>query len=271
MSEAVLRASGRDYLRVHIREVPPFRALLRAVECRLFEAAGPLPEPVLDLGCGDGHYASVCFDRPLLAGIDPDETEVRRAAASGAYRQALVASATEMPFATGAFRSVVANCVVEHIPDIESTLAEVARVLQPGGRFVFGVPSENFKEMLLGVSELRDAGLHALADAYGDWFNAHSQHFHTDPPDLWLGRLATHGFDVEHHEYYIDEPAHRLFDLLHYASVPRLVSRRLTGRWAAFDNPLSDRLYDALLRPHYDRNPPEKGAYLFFHARRQAP
>ncbi|HEX8681292.1 MAG TPA: methyltransferase domain-containing protein [Ardenticatenaceae bacterium] len=262
-------ASRRDYLDEHIRDVPVFRALLRAVECRLFEEAGPLPEPILDLGCGDGHFATVAFDKPLFAGIDPDEAMVREAKQRGAYDLPLVASATEMPFADGYFNSVVANCVVEHIPDIEGVLSETARVLRPGGRFVFGVPSENFADMLLGPTLLQRVGLDETARDYGDWFNSHSQHFHTDSPTVWFDRLTRHGFAVEHHEYYIAERAHQIFDVLHYASVPRLVSRKLTGRWTAFPNPVSQALYNALLRPYYNQSPPEKGAYIFFHARKQ--
>lgn len=268
MTLTVTTASRRDYLDEHIRDVPLFRALLRAVECRLFEEAGDLPEPVLDLGCGDGHYASVAFNKPLLAGLDPDEAMVRLAHERHAYRYALTASATEMPFADGSFNSVIANCVIEHIPDIEAVLRETARVLRPGGRFVFGVPSENFADMLLFPTLFRMAGQEGLAQAYSDWFNTHSMHFHTDGPDIWLERLTRNGFVVEHQEYYISELAHQIFDVLHYLSVPRLISRKLTGRWTAFPNPISQAIFTTLLRPFYDQPAPDRGAYLFFHARK---
>ena len=42
-----------------------------------------------------------------------------------------------MPFASGSFDAVVACLVFEHIPDHVPAIAEVARVLEPGGRFVF--------------------------------------------------------------------------------------------------------------------------------------
>ncbi|MDQ4078603.1 MAG: class I SAM-dependent methyltransferase [Chloroflexota bacterium] len=263
-------ASGRDYLDEHIRDVPLFRALLRAVECRLFEEAGPLPEPVLDLGCGDGHFASVAFSKPLFAGLDTDEAMVREARWRGAYYLPIVASATAAPFPDMFFNSVVANCVIEHIPDIEAVLGEASRVLRRGGRFVFGVPSEHFADMLLGVSLLSRLGWEEAGQVYGDWFNVHSQHFHTDPPEVWLDRLHRHGFEVEHHEYYISDVPHQIFDVLHYVSVPRLISRKLTGRWTAFHNPISQTVFDAILRPFYREPTPEKGAYLFFHARKRS-
>lgn len=75
----------RDYLREHLRQVPAFRALVRSVECRLFEQAseqiGGFAEPVLDIGCGDGLFASLAFTKPLFAGIDPNEASLKEARA----------------------------------------------------------------------------------------------------------------------------------------------------------------------------------------------
>jgi SAM-dependent methyltransferase len=259
----------RDYLREHLREVPAFRALVRSVECRLFDEAGALEEPVLDVGCGDGHFASVAFARPLFAGIDADARLLLEARARGAHRHLARASATRLPFADDFFETVIANCVVEHIPDIEATLGEISRVLKPGGRFLFGVPSQHFGDMLLVSTLLRSLKLLRLASMYGDWFNHHSLHFHTDDPQMWLARLARHHFRVEHWEYYLTAAAHRAFDVAHYLSLPRLLTRQLTGKWVAFRNPLSERLYDAWLRPHYEAKPADAGGpYIFFRARK---
>ena len=259
---------GRDHLREHLREVPAFRALVRGVECRLFERAGEIEWPVLDLGCGDGHFAAQAFSRPLSVGVDADASLLAEARARGAHLRILRASATRLPFAAGAFATVVANCVVEHIPDLDAALAETFRVLRPGGRFLFGVPSHRFADLLLVPTVLRAVGLPRLADAYGRWFNRHSRHFHTYDPAEWHPRLAPHGFVVEHWEYYITPAGHRPFDLAHYLSLPRLLSRRLTGRWVAFPNPASNYLFERWLRPHYEAPAPAEGAYIFFHARK---
>lgn len=263
----------RNYLRAHLEEVPAFRALLRGIECRLFEDAGPLEEPVLDLGCGDGHFASMAFadtegTAPLFTGIDPDENMVHEASDRGVYQHPLAASATRIPFPDNFFNTVVANCVVEHIPDIESVLSETARVLKPGGRFIFGVPSHRFKDMLLGTSVFRSLGIESLADAYGNWFNRHSEHYHTDDPETWHRRLNAHGFDVEEWEYYMSPAGHRAFDLAHYLGLPRLVSRKLTGKWVAFPNPISNALFERWLRPYYESKPAGEGPYIFFKTRR---
>lgn len=266
----------RDYLRAHLEEVPAFRALLRGIECRLFEEAGPLEAPVLDLGCGDGHFASMAFGHmagsergpALFSGFDPDEARVREAQARGVYRYPIVASATGIPYPDAFFNTVVANCVLEHIPDVTVTLQEAARVLRPGGRLLFGVPSHHFANMLLGTTLFRSIGMEGLARAYGEWFNQHSAHYHTDDPETWCRRLEEHGFTVESWRYYMSPAAHKAFDLAHYLGVPRLISRKLTGHWVAFANPLANALFERWLRPHYEAEPADEGPYIFFEARR---
>jgi SAM-dependent methyltransferase len=258
----------RDYLAHHLRDVPAFRALLRSVECRLFDQAGPLEPPVLDVGCGDGHFAAMAFSEQLQTGIDRDEAMVREARTRGVYRWPLVADARQLPYQSETFATVVANCSIEHVPEIEPVVAEVARVLRPGGRFLFGVPSHKFADLLLGSTLLRSLGLEKLGQAYGDWFNQHSYHYTTDPPEVWIERLRRHGLRVEHWEYYMSPSGHRAFDLAHYLGVPRLISRKLTGKWLAFPNPPANALFAAWLRRYCDEGPPALGPYIFFHARK---
>ena len=259
-----------DYLARHLDEVPPFRALLRSIECRQIEEAGPLSGPLLDLGCGDGHFASMAYCRVPDVGIDPDLVKLRQAAHRGSHLNLVATPAESMPFADASFATVVANCVLEHIPDLDGALREIARVTAPGGRLLFGVPSHRFGDMLFGSSVFRRLALPRLARAYGDWFNGHSRHYHVDAPEVWLRRMAEHGFQVENWRYYVSAAGLRAIDLAHYLSVPRLISYWLTGRWVPLRVPGVNALYDRWLRPHYLAAPPEIGAYIFFYARRRS-
>ncbi len=45
------------------------------------------------------------------------------------------------PFPDASFAACVSNYVIEHVPDADAHLAEVARVLQPGGVYVFRTPN----------------------------------------------------------------------------------------------------------------------------------
>ena len=140
---------GDDFLWRHLQELPAFRALLRAVEARFYQDLLPLAEPVLDVGCGDGHFASIAFPHALAAGIDPESAALDEAKERGAYRVLAQALGNGLPYAEGYFATIISNSVLEHIPGVDDVVAEIARVLQPGGRLIFCVPGDHFTELLL--------------------------------------------------------------------------------------------------------------------------
>ena len=75
---------SKDYLWLHLKELPYFRSLVRAVEARFYQDF-ELPAPTLDVGCGDGHFATVAFERPLEVGLtNPRGGTTRRLPLAGA-------------------------------------------------------------------------------------------------------------------------------------------------------------------------------------------
>jgi SAM-dependent methyltransferase len=253
---------SRDFLEVHLRSMAPHRALLRAVECT-FMSAVPLAHPVLDIGCGDGHFASIAYSEPIDVGIDPMDRDLREAAAlrPDVYLDVVKGSATALPFADASFATVVSNCVIEHIPDVDAALSEISRVLKPGGVFATTLPSQWYREFLLGSTVLRRLGLERPGQAYGDVFNRISHHYHVDPPEVWRDRLDRVGLTMTQHSYYFSDRAHRVFDAAHYLGVPNLVSKRLLGRWVV--HPLQAKPFAWWYRRYYDEPLPERGAYQF--------
>lgn len=95
---------------------------------------------VLDVGCGDGQVTRLAagIDGVALAvGVDPTWNQISVAAGRGRASGFAAAFADELPFTDAAFDAVVACLVFEHIDEVDQAIAEVARVLQPGGRFCF--------------------------------------------------------------------------------------------------------------------------------------
>jgi SAM-dependent methyltransferase len=94
---------------------------------------------VLDVGCGDGQVArlAVTGGATKVIGLDPTWNQITVANERDGGAHFLQAGAAKLPFRDGAFDAVVACLVFEHIRDVDDAIAEVARVLEPGGRFLF--------------------------------------------------------------------------------------------------------------------------------------
>jgi SAM-dependent methyltransferase len=107
----------------------------------------------LDLGCGDGHLMAIILGHTSprdLVGLDIDPRETALACERDIYREVVTAPADHLPFSDSQFDFVFSNSVLEHIHNIEGVLIEVARVLRPGGRFLFTVPGADFHRCLRG-------------------------------------------------------------------------------------------------------------------------
>lgn len=96
-------------------------------------------DDVLDVGTGEGQLARVAAagGAHRAVGIDPVWAQLEVGKARGGGPMYARGEAAMLPFPTGAFDAVVACLVFEHIADAGAALAEVGRVLRPGGRFVF--------------------------------------------------------------------------------------------------------------------------------------
>jgi SAM-dependent methyltransferase len=94
---------------------------------------------VLDVGTGEGQIARrlVRAGAGSVIGVDPTVAQLRVAQARGGAVHLARGRAEGLPIATGSVDAVVACLVFEHLPDHVPPLREVARVLRPGGRFVW--------------------------------------------------------------------------------------------------------------------------------------
>ncbi|MCP3991475.1 MAG: class I SAM-dependent methyltransferase [Actinomycetia bacterium] len=93
---------------------------------------------IVDIGTGEGQVArQLRGDGAMLVGVDPISSQVGLAAKRGGGAHYVRAEAVALPLADASFEGAVACLVFEHIDDIDGALAEVNRVLVPGGRFVF--------------------------------------------------------------------------------------------------------------------------------------
>lgn len=145
-----------------------------------FAANATAPQRLLDIACGSGlgfwHFPAV----PLVVGADLEVDALRLAddARAGAPNAVALArtDGTALPFRSGAFDVITSFETVEHIPDDESFLMELARVLSPHGALLmstpnaiitgpsFGVPRNPFHIREYKPAQFRDLLLASFAD-----------------------------------------------------------------------------------------------------------
>jgi SAM-dependent methyltransferase len=258
----------KDYLGLSLQDLPYFRALLRAVEARFYDEVN-LPSPTIDIGCGDGHFGGLAFDLPIDIGIDPWWKPILEAQKRKVYHNVVCANSSALPFPTRYFRSGLSNSVLEHIPEIDHVVAEIARILQPGSLFVFCVPNHRFLDNLSIGQLLNRIGLKPLGNAYRNFFNRISRIAHCDKPEVWIARFERHGLLIEDNWDYFPPSALKVLEWGHYFGVPSLVSKMLFGRWIIAPNTWNLTITEKIVRRHYDhslRN--DDGVYSFYISRR---
>jgi ubiquinone/menaquinone biosynthesis C-methylase UbiE len=109
---------------------------------------------VLDIGCGAGRHAFEAYRRGarvVAADLDLKELQavggmfgamrLEGEASPPAAAAAASADATRLPFRSASFDAIIAAEILEHVPDDAGALAEIARVLRPGGTVAVTVPA----------------------------------------------------------------------------------------------------------------------------------
>jgi len=204
---------------------------------------------VLDLGCGFGRHAFeaarrgadvIAVDRSAeeLAQVNALFLAMRQASEipTGTIARAVRADLLALPFPDNYFDVVMASEVLEHIPSDEQAMAEIARVVRPGGRVAVTVPRW-WPERVCW----------ALSREYHDVEGGHVRIYRGDE----LGeRLTRAGLVVtgSHHAHALHAPYWWLNCALGQQSVPSRLYHRLLV-WDIIRRPLVTRVTEQALNP----------------------
>src|SRR5438128_4521077 len=182
-----MTSARTDYAghRMDLRE-SRIRKLLRLL-------GGETPGRLLDVGCAGGELAALLVARGWrVAGAEAEPALVEAARARGIDARAVDLDRAPLPWPAGAFEAVVAAEVIEHVVDTDHLLAEMVRVLRPGGVLVVTTPNlaslENRLRLLLGRYPM-----------WMDYRVVGTGHLRYYTPRVLRHHLEVHGFRVEAH------------------------------------------------------------------------
>ena len=173
------------------------------------------PAGVLDLCCGTGVLLDALARRyPNAVGIDlsPDML-----AASGRAPRVVRGDGARLPFGDATFDAAVCRGALHHLPAVEQGIAELGRVVRPGGRLVVSEPSHDALHLRLPRW------------AWRRWSARFGEHHHALPSRWLVERCAAAGFDLVARERfgYLAFPLCGMLDLL-----PLLAHVGRGERWA---------------------------------------
>ena len=152
---------------------------------------------VLELGCGAAQWSmALTEDGGRAVGVDLSAEQLRYAREAASALPLVQGSAEELPFRDGTFDLVLSDHGAVGFADPARTVPEVARVLCPGGRFVFSIGTPFLFMCWNPKTERVDTRLHA------PWFGMRSEEDEQTiqfqlPYGEWIRLFRDHGLEVE--------------------------------------------------------------------------
>src|SRR3954451_19292336 len=105
--------------------------------------------PVLELGCGDGVFTEL-LGVQIAFGTDREPRAVERASKRPCYEEVELLDIHDIgSSALGSFKTIYANSVLEHVPNLEAALPAIRDTLEPGGALITTVPLFEMNRHLL--------------------------------------------------------------------------------------------------------------------------
>lgn len=241
----------KDYLRQFIASRPVSHGLLRAIECRKLSNY-EFVHPILDLGCGDGFFAKILLNNNMVdVGIDISPKEVAKAEKCGVYKEVRVASALKIPFPDNYFSTVLSNSVLEHIPQIDLALLEIARVLKKGGRLIFIVPRSISFRFFLYSWLLKKLGLLSLANYFLLKRHKVFGEYHCYDHGVWIEKLKRAGLNLEEYRYFHPREVVFISDFFLPFSILSLLNEKLFKKKTILPSKLRVIIFEKMLKKYY--------------------
>ncbi len=197
----VYRRMGHAWWDDDVGEFSTIRFFVNPVRTNYFERVlgrERLPEggrrKILDVGCGGGILAEALVRAGFeVTGVDPAleslDTARAHAAASGLSVEYVAGVAEDLPFSGASFDHVACCDVLEHVDDLDRVVSEIARVLKPGGLFLYDTINRTFMSKVAVIKMMQEWPSTAFAGP-----NLHVWERFITPAEL-AAVLDRHGLD----------------------------------------------------------------------------
>lgn len=247
------------YVSVYLQNRPAFFSLIRPQEADLFEQNKSLiKSPILDLGCGDGFFASLVWGKGKIdVGLDLANEMTKKIENSEIYKKIKYFDGVKIPYPNGYFQTVVSNCVLEHVEKLPELLKEVRRVLKPRGYFLTDVMCDKWESFLFGRK--------IFGKRYVNFMRKKQDHKNLFSIERWRNTFKSYGFKIEKEKGYLSKSTSLWMDIFHYISLPELISYKLFNKWVIFPKIIKAlKLENTLERLIIYPNKIEDSAAVFF-------
>jgi SAM-dependent methyltransferase len=225
MKHAINKKILSSYIDSYLKNHPMFFSYIRPQEAYLFHTHKKLLKtPIVDYGSGDGFFADVVWGKNSIdIGLDMKNTRTLEAETTQVYKKIIYYDGVTIPIQNAAVQTVVSNCVLEHIPDIQNSLSEIYRILRPGGTFITTVMAAPWEEY--------QAGRKILGTYYNAFMRKRQVHHNVFGSAKWRAQFESAGFAVEEEIGYLSQKNAFWLDVAHYLSIPSLLTRALFKKW----------------------------------------
>lgn len=248
------------FIKKYLENQPMFMAIIRSQEAILFQKYNKLAKgKILDFGCGEGFFTELVFGKEKISvGLDLlDNKRIQEAVDKKIYKKIKLYNGDTIPYSDNYFNTIVSNCVLEHIPDINLSLKEIYRVLKPGGYFITSVMTDQWENNLFGSK--------IFGKKYLTYMRKTQDHHNLFSDSQWQTYFKNAGFKIQSVDGYLYEKSSFYLDLFHYLSIGSLISYKLFNKWILFNISILNKLKTQLIKKIIvDENNPNKASALFF-------
>ncbi|MEK7597238.1 MAG: class I SAM-dependent methyltransferase [Patescibacteria group bacterium] len=248
------------YIKKYLENRPMFLAIIRSQEAMLFQKYNKLIKAkVLDFGCGEGFFAELVFGKGKInVGLDLSNNKRTNEAIEGnIYKKISLYDGNKIPYPNNYFHTVISNCVLEHIPNINFSLKEIYRVLKPEGYFLTSVMTDQWENNLFGIK--------IFGKSYLSYMRRTQAHRNLFSNKQWQIHFKKPNFKVVSVDGYLYKKSAFYLDIFHYLSIGSLISYKLFSKWILFSIPFLNEIKTRFIKKIIvDENNQNKASALFF-------